>query len=257
MRFPRYSSETKAVAAGQTSAVVFPAEQLPKSQCVMLSIQVAGAGNDLADIDRFVVKVDGDEQVSMTLTQLRVYLQRMSRGNVLIPTTATEISIPFYFPDAKGDQRDEQQLAPGNIELEIYPLATVAVGTFAVSYQVTDVIPKYYFRTKRTSLNLAAGVNDSAERILNRVGKVRAFILPTAGLTEIRLTAAEREIVKAPGWGLIQANVLENKDGTPTTDPICHKLFSPIAGEDLKAEFKTAAAWAASAEFCSVGYTNA
>jgi hypothetical protein len=257
MRFPRYSSETKAVAAGQTSAVVFPAEQLPKSRCVALSIQIAGAGNDLADIDRFVVKVDGDEQVSLTLTELRVMIQRLSRGNILVPTTATEITIPFYMPDAKGSVRDEQQLAPGNIELEIYPLATVAIGTFSVSYQVTDVDPRFYFRTKRTQLNVAA-TTDSAERVLNRPGKLRGFIINTTGLTELKLSSSGVQVVKSPGWGLIQANALENKDGTPTTDPLFHRFYGPIAGEDLVAELKTAATWGGvNNMFTSVGYTNA
>jgi hypothetical protein len=251
-----YRSSTVAIPGGAISTIPFPSEQLPKGGIVAFHFDLTGAGNQFSTCaDRLRVSTPAGFTVDFTAAQWRAYMSRMSRSNQLIAIADTRFSLLFYLPDEKGNRRYEQQLEPGTVQVELTTTAGSVAGTARISWTTTQVKPKMFFRNVRRGAGV--NINENKRTIDQGVAQyVRAFILPTTGLTEFIVRHPQlADFAIFNSASIIQAQQAENNwTGTPLTDPIAYKFNEPITGSDLKLEFTTGAAWVAANEVNLVGY---
>jgi len=249
-----YRSATAVLTATTADDTQIDSDKLPKKGIIALHFRVTGTNQNLGNMTRFQILVNGRLVWDMTPTQLRVFLQKFTWANYVPATTDTQWTIPFFLTDESGRRAEEMQLEPGDVTIIVSKNATGAAGTLEVSWSLAQpgVLAKWYARSLRGTLQVAAS-QSADEKEVKRRGLLRGIIINTTGLNEL---VAESKItrktpqefhdftgiwLRTSGNHLLQIQKSEN--GTTITDPIAYRLRQPAAADLNVYKFNTAAGW--------------
>lgn len=259
LTYTDFNSTTKAVPAAG-GVITFNSGEVPGSKVVKFLIELAddvGGVLTLAQVTGVRLKAGGQTIHDLTTDQIRAYLQRSSRGNVIVPLTASRFTLHLGIPDGKGDERYIAQFPLNQSpSLEITFGATAAVNPrVIVGWVASEVTPLFYSLFLREAHGVAAS-STRRRYDIRRGGKIRMLVIPTTGLTEIAVVVSGVVILRADNALLLEMQRTENADTQPLTDPICIKLDEPLdaAIGSSYIELTTGATWVAAGEIaiCSL-----
>ncbi len=248
MRFVDQNASTKVTAASTT--VVFTSADFDANGVVKLLLLFAGAGMTVGDITRIRIKNSGITTHDMSLAQYQAWYQRYYG---IAPVAAdVAMDIPFHLPpDDVGGNIDAmdvcQMLRGSNPSVEIVIGAGGAAGTVQLGWVKSDVTPLIYPFLSGNTMSIGASAT-SAQFPLSEGGAVKAFIMPTVGLTRLQVTLGNFKRFNLEGVSLMPESQ-QQRNAQVVTDPICFDLggaqSAPTGSSYLQMD--TAAGWAGAA----------
>jgi len=198
-----HSTATRAIGASQTNVLNWTTE-IPTRRLTKLVFVFTSTGATaltMSTVSKIVVKANNLPIIDVTLDELRAYLYRFSKGGSVRPisaittnpATATplrRIAIPFTILDAATkDLQQTCQFPPdSSISVEI-TMVTGAnqTGVAYLAYEQTDVEPLYYPKLIGYAANCPASQTNFRAVFNEPEGIVEGFIIPTIGLSRVRL----------------------------------------------------------------------
>jgi hypothetical protein len=230
--------------------VTFTQSNIPGPGVAMYHIEIVqGGGSALTtgNITRIRVKASGRPIVDITYTQLRSFLERISRANFAPGAAILRFTIPLCLFDADNDeQKFACQFPPGEtpqLEIQLGAFAAVAGDGIRVTWTGTNQPANYSPMLIGVPLNFPASVPNQRYPITHP-GLIRTVLLNTTGLDRARLTLAGQDHFNLSNAGLLEVDQLENPE--TITNPLAWTLFpavpAPVGNSYLEAD--TAAAWA-------------
>jgi ABC-type cobalt transport system substrate-binding protein len=256
------SAKTVAVTTAQT--ITFTSSEIDGAGVIGYFIGFGTAGNDYQDLDRVRVRAGSQILVDLTANELLAYNAAYSKANFNESAIGQQtIYIPLNLLDAPTDDaRDACQFPPGAEPiLEVVTLNTTVAGSMIVGWEVTDVDPEYFPRLiSKTTTSPVSTRNNSL--VFSDTGKIRAIVMPTAGVDRAELTVSGERAWSMPGAqfnAIAYGDLLSHKDadvfGIPISPPIgnkyaCHSCDLGLAAASGASNliFDTGAGWTANQE---------
>jgi hypothetical protein len=219
-----YNANAKTISNLVAQTITFTGTDMPSSGVVAYHIYfTGGAANQLGNLTRCRVKANSQTIYDFNpATHFRTFIERISRANYAPASTVVRFTIPFYLPDAKGDDRYVSQFPRNAIPtIELVTNASFITGTALVGWQRTDMKPALFPKLLGITLNAAASLTNYTYPI-STDGEVRGFSINTTGLNRAKLVLDDVVRWQYDGTFALEGNQLENPQ--TITDPLFNKL---------------------------------
>lgn len=214
-----------------------------------------------SDITNIKVYAGGATIFNCSGLQLKAMIYRLSRGNYLIPATATRFTIPFYALDLPANSQGNRpvrspedgmlrynQQFPGKLEPQI-EITSSASMVALIGAVFTDEPGFLYPTFLTTGLGSPAGAGDNQTFDITNPGLIRGFTFPVTGLNRLRVDFASRQRFEWDKNLFIEDGQLESGDLATLNEPTFVKIHGPE--EALKTTqflFDVGATWAANTQ---------
>jgi len=215
-----YNGASKTIAASAT--ITFTGTDMPGSGVVAYHLYFTGAGNTFANITRIRVKANSQTIWDFTPAAYRTFIERISRANFAYSSSAASFTIPFYLPDAKGDDRYVSQFPANAIPaIEVVFNGSAGAGTALVGWTRCDLKPTLFPKFLGYVLNVGATITNQTIPFSND-GEVRGYALNTTGLARAKLVLDDVVRHQVDGTFVVEDQQLENP--ITISNPLFHKL---------------------------------
>lgn len=256
------SSKTVALTTAQT--ITFTSSEIDSAGVIGYFISFGTAGNDYQDLDRVRIRAGAQILVDLTANELLALNSAYSKSNFNESAAGVQtVYVPLNLMDAPTDDaRDQCQFPPGaEAVLEIVTLNTTVAGTVIVGWETTDIAPVYFPRMISKVTTSPVSVRNNS-LVFSDTGKIRAIIMPTAGVDRAELTISGERAWSMAGTqfnNTAYGDMLSAKDydtfGIPPTPTVGIKYACRSCDLGLAAAsgasnliFDTGAAWTANSE---------
>ena len=242
---------TQAVAAGG-NIVTFSSPNIDSDRVVSFLVDCNPAGaaapNPISGITRVRVKAGSDTIWDFTIAQLRALIQRFSRSNFPLLTTATRFQIPFYHLDKHGDARYDAHFPIGKkATVEITFGAAAVAGTCQMGAVLVNEYGPEYTKYLGQFLNWAVGPVTNQGFTVTQKGILRGITVPTTGLGRLQMKLGGEMRFDGSAAIFLESDQMQNI-GT-LVDPNTLKIHGPVRmidGDYILGD--TLAAWVATNE---------
>lgn len=272
MRTRDYKSIAKQV-DNTAQQVIFNASDCYSDKVVAIHLGIvnvgAGTGHDLDRITNVLVLAGGVPIINCTLTQLRALIQRFSPSNEdpLATANSNYLTIPFNISDDEDFDRADRCQFPLGANMQIVLTLAVAgstgSGRIMLGYTFTDQPGTHYpiFLSQQLGISAAAASSNAVGAFsFNEPGQIRAVVIPTTGLAQLRIVLNGDQIYNLPGPGSLAAatNLVQEAEaffnGTAILDPMCVSTPAGRNGAQAKTflEVTTASTWAGTANEAAI-----
>lgn len=250
-----FNGQAKPIAATTVQTVTWSGNEISQKRIVAYHFGFTAAGNTLADVTRIKIFSNGFPIVNMDATQLRAYLDRFTRANFNLATTAQRFTVPFYLPDAPSFEMGDISQFPNNaqVQIELSLGAGTAAGAAFCGWTETNIAAELHPKLLSSVLNIPASAANARYNFAEN-GIVRAISCPTVGVDRVRLVVDGESCVHAPGALFlavatgdisVEGEALAG-GGVNVADPIFHEISIGRAAPSQSSyiELSTGATWA-------------
>lgn len=247
-----YNAGTKTTTASSAATYVFNASEIPGTGVASYSLVLTGTNHNLGNATRIRIKASGQTIWDVDSVHYRSMIQRMSRANYSPATSDTNLELPLYVLDGKGDERYAAGFPNGQApSVEWVINSTPAAGTVGIGWSQSDKPFQFWTSFLGSQTNVAASVTNGRVPI-TQGGLVRGFGLNSTGLDRVKLVLGGKEIFNLSGTHFLAAQKAENL--TTLTNPLFVKLHDPTPAPigTSYLEIDTGSGWAGTANELSV-----
>jgi hypothetical protein len=263
-RRANFFGSSKPIAATTAQTISFTSSEIDGAGVIAYVISLGVATNDYVDLKRVRVRAGSQVLIDLSANELLAYNAAYSKANFNESAGGVQtIYIPLNLMDGPTDDaRDACQFPPGAEPLvEIDTFNTTALGSCIIGWETTDVEPEYFPRIiGKTTTSPVSTRNNSL--VFSDTGKIRAIIMPTAGIDRAELTVSGERAWNMAGTqfnAIAYGDMITAKDydvfGLPVTPPLgityaCHScdLGLPAASGASNLIWDTGAGWTANSE---------
>lgn len=225
--------------------------QIPGTGVTEYHINIDGAGNSLADLDRIRVKAAGQTIWDVNMVHLFAFMQRLGRSNISALAADLSFTIPLdkvNFGDNNGLRFAggfPRGLAP---TVELVTLATIAAGNSYIGWTQSDQPFQFFTKYCASNPGWAAAAANNVRHPITQDGLIAGISINTVGLGRLKVKISGVEVLNLTVAQLLQTQRMQNS--IVQVDPIFIEFETPIAavGGDSYVEADTTAAWVAADE---------
>lgn len=245
-RFSEFSGELFPFAANGTVTVSQPKMPVPTVGRSLIGAlaTLSGVGGTLANLARVVTKQGGNDMFNLSGVQYRHWFEAESFDHISYGGADTTFLIAFN--DIAERDEDEADLLA--FPLQTIPtielsMGAVGAGNIEFAWLFSTQNPTFARKLLRSQMGVPIGSTSGADFNISEAGVLNGFLLPTTGLTQIEVHAANDQ----PEDLLAAALIAQQRINGATTlvDPLYVKI-SPVAlggfGTD-KLKVHTDGAW--------------